>query len=98
MGSQSNVSYCLETATCDVVMYAGMCTRARSLSLSLTHTCTYARAHAHAHTHQVSCKMGFHLVYIKLNNFFYEMLFSNLINGFLFRKNEDHNKIRDGEP
>ena len=35
---------------------------------------------------------------VKLNNFIYYVLFSYVINGFLFRTNEDHNKIRDGKP
>ena len=58
--------------------------------------CMHARTHTH--THKVSCKMGFHLVYIKLNNFIYYVLFSYVIHGFLFRKNEDHDEIRDGKP
>jgi len=35
---------------------------------------------------------------VKLNNFIYYVLFSYVINEFLFRTNEDHDKIRDGKP
>lgn len=56
------------------------------------------QACAHTHKHQVSCKMGFHLVYIKLNNIIYYVLFSYVNHGFLFKTNEDHDKIRDGKP